>query len=168
MDSWQSVSLSMTIICLTLIWFVYALKAELKKSPITALSASFMEPATAIEPAIAIENGFELPPKKLRLLAAINKLTVDELKHQLSFHKLVQTGSKAMLLERLRQCPHIENNGADDIQVKKMFLLICWGIEVPRLAFVDKTVAAELLLQHVQVIEQIIHFGTRGLVDVIE
>ena len=66
-----------------------------------------------------------------------------------------------MLLERLRQCPHIENNGADDIQVKKMFLLICWGIEVPRLAFVDKTVAAELLLQHVQVIEQIIQFGTR-------
>ena len=44
-----------------------------------------------------------------------------------------------------------------------MFLLICWGIEVPRLAFVDKTIAAELISQNLEVIEQIRQFGTHGL-----
>ena len=125
---WQIVSFSLSIVSLSLLWFVRALRAERKKKDVTV-----------------IEAGFILPPKMMRILAAINKLTVDELKHQLSHHKLVQQGSKSMLLERLRHCNNIETNGTTDEQAKKMFLLICWGIEVPRLAFVDKNIAAELI-----------------------
>ena len=99
----------------------------------------------------------------MRILAAINKLTVEELKQQLNHHKLAQQGSKSMLLERLRHCNNIETNGTEDEQVRKMFLLICWGIEVPRLAFVDKTIAAEFISQNLEVIEQIRQFGTHGL-----
>ena len=36
-----------------------------------------------------------------------------------------------------------------------MFVLMCWGIEVPRLAFVDKTIAAELISQNLDTFEQI-------------
>jgi hypothetical protein len=68
-----------------------------------------------------------------------------------------------MLLERLNRCNNIETNGSDDDQMKKMFFLMCWGIEVPRLAFVDKTIAAELISQNLEVIEQIRQFGTHGL-----
>ena len=68
-----------------------------------------------------------------------------------------------MLLEHLRHCSNIETNGTEDEQVRKLFLLICWGIEVPRFAFVDKTIAAELISQNLEVIEQIRQFGTHGL-----
>ena len=85
------------------------------------------------------------------------------MKQQLTHHKLAVTGSKSMLLERLNRCNNIETNGTEDEQVKKMFLLICWGIEVPRLAFVDKTIAAELISQNLEVIEQIRQLGAHGL-----
>ena len=73
----------------------------------------------------------------------------------MTYHKLAATGSKSMLLERLNRCNNIETNGSDDDQMKKMFFLMCWGIEVPRLAFVDKTIAAELILQNLDTFEQI-------------
>ena len=155
---WQIVSFSLSIVSLSLLWFVFALRAERKKKDVTVIEAGFTLP-----PVTVIEAGFILPPKNMRILAAINKLTVDELKQQLSHHKLAQQGSKSMLLERLRHCNNIETNGTTDEQAKNMFLWICWGIEVPRLAFVDKNIAAELISQNLEVIEQIRQFGTHGL-----
>ena len=73
---------------------------------------------------------------------------------------MAATGSKSMLLERLNRCNNIETNGSDDDQMKNMFFLMCWGIEVPRLAFVDKTIAAELILQNLDTFSQIMQaFG---------
>ena len=60
-----------------------------------------------------------------------------------------------MLVERLNRCNHIEGNATEDDQLKQLFLT-CWGIEVPRLAFVDKAIAAELILQNVNTFDQIL------------
>ena len=44
-----------------------------------------------------------------------------------------------------------------------MFVVIAWGIDVPRLAFVDKDNAAKLTTDNVDLIEQMRRFGGVGL-----
>ena len=68
-----------------------------------------------------------------------------------------------MLVERLRHCHHIEDAGADDEQAKTLFVVIAWGIDVPRLAFVDKDNAAKLITDNVDLVEQMYRCGGVGL-----
>ena len=166
MDFWCIISLSLVVVLLMqAVWLTYLMRLQMKKY--VAIDAGRVDVGGRLDVGggggTVIRGRFELPPKRIRILAAINKLTVDELKHQLSKHKLTQQGSKDMLVERLRHCHRIEDAGTEDEQVKMLFVMIAWGIDVPRLAFVDKDNAAKLITDNVDLVEQMYRCGGVGL-----
>ena len=162
MDYWIVISLSLILLLLLqAVWLTHLMRLQMKKEAAIDVRRVdvFGRVDVGSDGARVFSGRFELPPKRHRILAAINKLTVDELKHQLSKHKLLQQGSKDMLVERLRHCHHVEDAGTDDEQVKTLFVMVAWGIDVPRLAFVDKDIASKLITDNVEIVQQMQRFG---------
>ena len=71
---------------------------------------------------------------------AIHRLTVDDLRDLLQRHGRVATGTKDLLIQRALTL-NLEEVGPDDQLLMDLLVLSTSGVEIPKLAFVDRQVA---------------------------
>ena len=71
---------------------------------------------------------------------AIHRLTVDDLRDLLRRHGRVATGTKDLLIQRALTM-NLDEVGPDDQLTMDLLVMGTSGVEIPKLAFVDRRVA---------------------------
>jgi hypothetical protein len=90
--------------------------------------------------AAAAAPGIRLPTKRARMTIAIHRLTVDDLRDLLRRHGRVATGTKDLLIQRALTM-NLDEVGPDDQLTMDLLVMSTSGVEIPKLAFVDRRVA---------------------------
>ena len=145
---WHLYVVILTLILIVLgqtVWLI--LKKRQAAAPLRlALAAPARPPAAAPAPAARPgcwargALGIQLPPKRARMTMAIHRLTVDDLRDLLRRHGRVATGTKDLLIQRALTMD-LEELGPDDHLTMDLLVMSTSGVEIPKLAFVDRRAA---------------------------